>query len=68
MPVTIPVTELMDAVKGGPVLQLHAPVPGGEVKVIVAPGHTLAIPKMTDGSGLTVMVFVAIHPAPGPTE
>ena len=57
-PVTIPdVPTVASAV----LLLLHAPPPAS-VKVLVKPTHTVAVPEIADGSGLTVIVLVIIQP------
>ena len=43
-------------------LLLHIPPVGASLNVVVEPSHTLVIPVMDDGSGLTVTSVVVRHP------
>ena len=59
-PVTTPVEISIVAI---PVLPLvHAPPPVASLKAVVKPAHTVLVPVMGDGNGLTVTTLVAIQP------
>ena len=45
-------------------LLLHVPPPVTSLKGIVAPAQITPLPLMTAGAGLTVKVFVTVHPDP----
>ncbi len=59
-PITIPVVEPTEPIPGALLLQ----VPEGVISpnVVVSPEHTLNIPVIGAGSGLTVTVAVMIQP------
>ena len=42
---------------------LQVPLPGGSVRVVLAPWQRLSDPAMAPGEGLTVAVIVAAHPS-----
>jgi len=46
------------------VLLPHVPPGVASLRVIVDPMHTAVAPAMPDGSALTVMGLVTVHPAP----
>lgn len=50
-PVTTPVVATIDAVAGA--LLLHVPPPKS-LNVVMPPVHTVAVPSIADGNGLTV--------------
>ena len=60
MPVTSPVTD--PTVPATILLLLHVPPPEASVKLVVNPIHTVLVPFIVPGNGLTVTVVVAIHP------
>jgi hypothetical protein len=43
---------------------VHEPLPDPSLSAVVEPLHTLSIPVMPSGTGLTVTVFTALHPVP----
>jgi hypothetical protein len=43
---------------------LHVPPPVRSVRVVVVPGHRLALPDIIPGSGLTVTIVVTVQPEP----
>ena len=56
MPVTVPVVDPIEAI---PVAEeLHVPPTGESLRFVVAPGHTVAVPEMVPGKGLTVTTVV----------
>ncbi len=59
-PVAIPVVEPMVATPR--LLLLHVPPGVGSPKAVVSPTHTLSVPVIGNGNGLTVTVAVIIHP------
>jgi hypothetical protein len=59
-PVTIPVAESIGATVV--LLVVHDPPPVELASVEVAPRQALGLPVIEDGSGLTVMLFAALHP------
>ncbi len=63
MPVTMPVEEPIVAIVV--VLLLHVPPAIGLLSAVVPPGHTLAVPVMAGGGGITVTVVVIAQPVPG---
>jgi len=42
----------------------HVPPGGEEETVVVAPWHTLSVPEIAEGVGLTTAVAVDIQPVP----
>lgn len=46
-------------------LLLHTPPAGALFNVVVLPSHTLVVPVMTDGSGLTVTIMKFLQPVTG---
>ena len=58
-PVTMPLREPIVAVAG--VTDVHTPPPVALLRVVVAEGHTVAVPVIVpaDGSALTVVILVA---------
>lgn len=55
-PITVPETD--PPIEVWPLLALHVP-PGGVATIIVlAPAHTVGAPKIIEGEGFTVIVFV----------
>ena len=64
-PVTIPETIPVAEPTAAMMMLLAVQVPPGtaSLSVVVAPGHTFAVPVITDGEVLTVTFFVVIHPA-----
>ena len=58
-PVTIPDDEPTVAL---PLPALHAPLPVLSLSVVPEPAHTIALPVIIDGSGLTVTTAVALQP------
>ena len=58
-PVTMPVVPIVAIVV---VLLAHVPLPVASLKVVVEPAHTLAVPAIADGTGLTVTILVALQP------
>ena len=59
-PVTTPVDEPIVAM---PVLPLvHVPPLVASLMLVVKPAHTVAVPVMDEGSGLTVTTTVEIQP------
>lgn len=60
MPDTTPVDA--PAVATLPSPELHVPPPVASLSVVVAPGHTLNVPVMAAGTGLTVTVVVVKQP------
>ncbi len=61
MPVTMPVPKPMSAIAG--VLLAHVPPDMGWVSVVVSPWHTLSVPTIAAGAGVTVTTLVAVQPA-----
>ena len=59
-PITTPVLDPTEAIVSG--LLLHKPVPGGQVSVVPAPTHTLIVPVIGPGLGLTVTETLAEQP------
>ena len=57
-PVTIPLTEPIEAVPVA--LLLHLPPVGVSLRVIVEPAHTLPRPAIVPGNGLTVTIVVVV--------
>ena len=55
MPVTIPVVEIVPTIR---LVLLHTPPPTVLVNVVVDPWHTVSVPLIADGTGLTVTVVV----------
>ncbi len=60
MPVTVPVEEPMVAT--AVLLLLHTPPLVALVNVVVKPTHTLIVPPIAAGFGLTVKLVTAIQP------
>jgi hypothetical protein len=60
MPETIPVDGAIVADAGVPLVQVPPLV--ASASVVVLPAHTLNVPVMAAGSGLTVYTFVALQP------
>ena len=58
-PVTTPVPEIV-ALEG--LLLLHVPPEVASASVVVKPSHTLAVPVIAAGNGLTVIGKVALQP------
>lgn len=59
-PVAIPVVAPIGAIVTS--LLLHVPVPVALVNVVVRPTHTVFVPLIAAGSGLTVTIIVLIQP------
>ena len=60
MPFTIPVPDPIEAT--AVLLLLHSPNGVASVRFVVEDTHTLVVPDIPDGNGLTVYKAVAIHP------
>jgi hypothetical protein len=58
-PVTTPVPETIVAT---PVLLLAQVPPPASLNAVVNPAQTVGVPDIADGSGLTVLTAVAMHP------
>jgi hypothetical protein len=63
MPSTIPEKASMPAMPPEPPI-VHVPPEGEPLNVVTEPTHTLAVPLMADGSGLTVTIAVTQQPGP----
>lgn len=63
MPVTMPVKDPIVAF--AVMLLLQVPPAIGLLSVVVPPGHTLAVPVMAGGGGITVTAVVIAQPVPG---
>ena len=61
MPVTTPVLFTVAAVV---LLLLHAPRGLASLSAVVKPAHTLVVPVIADGNGLTVTCVVVWQPVP----
>lgn len=61
LPVTIPFSDPTVAVLVED--EVHRPPPGISLSSAVAPAHTVALPVMAPGEGLTVIVLVVTQPA-----
>jgi hypothetical protein len=59
-PLTIPLLDPTVAV--AVLLQVHIPPVGKQLCVVAEPTHTLLLPVMAEGTGFTVMPFVAMQP------
>ena len=59
-PVTVPVVAPTEAIPE--LLLVHVDVPEGSVSVVELPTHTVGVPDIADGNGLTVTGVVAIQP------
>ena len=59
-PVTIP--ELVPTVASVTLLLNHVPPGVASVSVVVKPMHTLSVPDIAAGNGLTVTTVVEVHP------
>jgi hypothetical protein len=59
-PEIIPLVSPADATAGA--VLLHVPPVGVLANVVVEPMHTLVVPVIAVGSGLTVIVFVVLQP------
>jgi len=60
-PVATPVPDTTPAV--AVLLLVHTPPVDASVKVVVVPGHIDKFPAIAAGAGLTVIVYVVVHPA-----
>jgi hypothetical protein len=59
MPVTIPAPVPTEAVPGAELV--HAPPAGEELRVVVSPRQTAAVPIIGTGDALSVIVLIAMQ-------